>query len=100
MEEKRYVHTRIDFNGNGSVTIRRTEGEEGKAVVYTDVPSIKDDLYTMEQLNPDVVSILTDEAEEDAGMIQAVLTETKDFNVSVMLIPTLGTCEFIRYSFE
>ena len=94
--EMEYQHIRMNFEGQGHVTIRRRVKDDGKAVIYTDMPTLKRDLRVLAATNPELVTMLVDDPESeenpeaDTGVIQALTKVVNGVEVALLILPESG----------
>ena len=91
--------TVIDVDGAAKIWIsRKAEQEDGsrQATVYTNLPTLKEEIREYAECFPDLVAILVDdpeaeaEPETDTGVMQAVFRDTGKFAPRLLINPQDG----------
>lgn len=95
---------RLDFDGTGKVFIRtKKQDNDGKAVIYTDLPKLKENIRQFEKSFPELITILTDDPVSDAtredgsidedklladnGMMQAAFHAADNGSIALVITP-------------
>ena len=91
MEEKRYESIRMSFNGKDTVWIRRNDGDD-RAVIYTNILELKEELRNYQTCYPKLVNILVDD-----DMMEAVVCDLPELRLYFRINPVNGYSCFMVY---